>query len=105
MSMKHNVPTAPSFYLSGAINTLKLEKSIEPERIASLARKADAFHMKFAPGRPSITMAAFLSDALPILNKKGNFVVQRTGREIAAAFDCSESSMRERKTLIKTERR
>jgi len=103
MKAKDNVATMPSFYMEQAISILKLEKSIEPERIRKLERKADAFHAKHCPGNPNITMAAFLSMALPIVNRKGNFMVARTGREIAKAFDCSENAMRERKTRIRTE--
>ena len=105
MKPKYDVPTAPSFYLDSAIKDLRLDGTLEEARIKNMARKADAFHMKHCPGRPNITMAAFLSDALPIRNTQHNFTIRRTTKEITKAFDCSESSMRERKTLIKTERR
>ena len=105
MKPKYGIPAAPSFYLDSAIRTLRLDGTMEEKRLKRLAGKADAFQAEHCPGRPSITMAAFLADALPILNKEGHFIVSRTNKEIAAAFDCSESSMRERKTLIKTERR
>ena len=105
MKSKLKIQTTPSFLLDSAIRTLRLDGTMEPARLTKLARKADAFQRKYCPGKPSVTMAAFLSDSLPILNKKGNFIVHRLDREIAAAFGCSESSMRERKTKIKTERR
>lgn len=105
MKPKHDVPTAPSFYLESAINGMKLDGTIDAERLKRLAKKADAFQARHCPGRSCITMAAFVADALPIrVSKWGNFVVRRTNREIAEAFGCSESSMRERRTLIKTER-
>jgi hypothetical protein len=94
-------PSLPSKHLPFALEILKL--GIEEKRKRRWVHEADSFHITHCPGKPSITMAAIVRMGMPFVDRESNILINRETRKIAQAFDCSESSLRERMVRIRTE--
>jgi len=91
----------PSGHYTSGMRALRLDWALEDCRFICVI--ADDFQRSFNPGRPNITMAAFLYAYLPELSNKQKIRIHRSLREIARAFDCSEESLRGR--FVKIPRR
>ena len=96
-----SAPSLPSQHLALALSILRLEH-MDALRIARAAKAADRFQKAQCPGRPNVTMAAYVRLSMPYIDGDGNIIIDRTLKEIARAFDCGESAVRERTTLIRT---
>ena len=87
-------PCLPSFFLESGLSPLKLDsRDADWNKVAD---KADEFQRNHNPGKPSVTMAAFVWLTVG---------ARRYIKAVARAFDCTENSVSKRIRHIKEARK
>jgi hypothetical protein len=89
----------PSGHYASGMRALKLEWALEDFHFITAA--ADDFQRAENPGKPNITMAAFIYLFLPKMGNRQKIVVRRSLKEVARAFDTVGDTVSERAKAIK----